>query len=161
MLGVGRLARENSPLAKTSGVRRCAFSYDSSPPLSATHSLELPDSTTNRGKAHATAIQDLRFVPQYRSPCICRCARCPLPASPSAASHRAPRCPADRAPPPSASRSPLPSLLHHIRRRTDSSSGDLRCIARTSAIPSIASAGPRTMTTSKQPRRALRPGGGR
>src|SRR6266513_4206439 len=61
---VGRLAREV--------FRSWAFSYDSSPRPSAARNLRSPDSTADRGKDDASAIQNLRFVHRYRSPCICR-----------------------------------------------------------------------------------------
>src|SRR5713101_9287795 len=41
-------------------------------PLSARHNLQSPDSRADRDKDDAIAVQDFRFVPQYRSPCICQ-----------------------------------------------------------------------------------------
>src|SRR2546422_11356078 len=41
-------------------------------PLSAAHNLRSPDSRADRDKDDAIAVQDFRFVPQYRSPCICQ-----------------------------------------------------------------------------------------
>src|SRR6266513_5971835 len=56
----------------TFDVGRWAFSYDSGPRPSAARNLRSPDLTTDRGKDDASAIQNLRFVHRYRSPCICR-----------------------------------------------------------------------------------------
>src|SRR5881396_3128542 len=58
--------------ASVSQVGRWAFSSDSRPSPSAARNLRSPDSKADRGKDDASAIQNLRFVLQYRSPCICR-----------------------------------------------------------------------------------------
>src|SRR5438552_8473997 len=82
--------------------------------ISAARNLQSPDSITNRGKGRVAAIQDLRFVPQYRSPYICQSCHCVSLAFQGVASRSGLRFLADRARPPLASRSLLPSWLHHI-----------------------------------------------
>src|SRR5205809_2956642 len=54
------------------GVGRWAFSYYFRGLRSAARNLRSPDSTADHGKGDANAIQNLRFVLQYQSPCICR-----------------------------------------------------------------------------------------
>src|SRR2546425_9797729 len=62
----------------TLGVGRSAFSdfwllaSDLRLLIVAARNLRSPDSTANRDKDDATAIQARRFVPQHRSPCISR-----------------------------------------------------------------------------------------
>src|SRR6266581_4937725 len=66
--GVGRWASDVARLLAI--YRRWVFSSDSYPPPSAARNLRSLDSTADRGKDDATAIQNLRFVPRYRSPYI-------------------------------------------------------------------------------------------
>src|SRR6266516_5582906 len=82
----------------------------------AVRNLRSPDLTANRDKESAGAIQGLRFVPQHRSPCICRSLHCAPLAFPGAASHHGLRFLADRAPLPLASQSLWPSAPHGICR---------------------------------------------
>jgi len=86
-------------------------------PVSTIRNLRSPDSTANRGRAGAAAIQARRFALQSRSPCTCRFARSALPAFPSGASHHGLHFLADRALLPLASQSLLPSRFHDICRR--------------------------------------------
>src|SRR5262245_43096133 len=65
---------------------------------SAIRSLRSPDSTIDRDKAGAAAIQARHFVLRFRSPCTCRFARCALPAFRGAALRHERHFPADPAP---------------------------------------------------------------
>src|SRR4029077_19300048 len=51
--------------------RGWTFSYYFRGLSSAARNLRSPDSTADRDKDDASAIQNLRLVLQYRSPCIC------------------------------------------------------------------------------------------
>src|SRR5262245_4618369 len=83
--------RESSSSSESPSSLLCYFP-------SAIRNLRSQDSTTNRDKADAVAIQSRHFDRRSRSPCTYRFARCALPAFPSAALRHAQRFPADPAP---------------------------------------------------------------